>query len=102
MNQATIHKAFERFLRQRGFKLTPQRERIFGRAFATHEHFSAETLYDWMRTEDGLRTQKIDDAAAERLAHFDVGQMLVVPACNSIPARAACSRTVAASSSACR
>jgi Fur family ferric uptake transcriptional regulator len=53
VNQATIHKAFERFLRKRSLKLTPQRERIFQRAFATHEHFSAETLYEWLREEEG-------------------------------------------------
>ena len=54
MNQASIHRAFERFLRRRALKLTPQRNRIFERAFSTHEHFSAETLYGWMRAEEGL------------------------------------------------
>ena len=53
MNQATIKKAFEGFLRKRGLKLTAQRERIFERAFATHEHFSAETLYHWLHAEKG-------------------------------------------------
>ncbi len=53
MNQASIHKAFERFLRRRSLKVTPQRNRIFERAFATHEHFSAETLYDWLKVEAG-------------------------------------------------
>ena len=53
MNHATIQRAFERFLRTRALKLTPQRRRIFERAFATHEHFSAETLYGWMRAEEG-------------------------------------------------
>ena len=53
MNQATIHRAFERFLRQRSLKLTAQRNRIFERAFATHEHFSAERLYEWLREEKG-------------------------------------------------
>lgn len=53
MKHAAIRKRFEDFLRSRGAKLTPQRARIFERAFATHEHFSAETLYDWLREEDG-------------------------------------------------
>ena len=53
MNQASIHRAFERFLRTRSLKLTPQRERIFERVFSTHEHFSAETLYGWLRAAAG-------------------------------------------------
>ena len=53
MNQATIRKAFGSFLRKRNLKLTPQRARIFERAFATHAHFSADTLYGWLRHEDG-------------------------------------------------
>src|SRR5262249_14778505 len=43
----------ERFLKTRALKLTAQRRRIFERAFSTHEHFSAETLYGWMRAESG-------------------------------------------------
>ena len=42
----SIRKSFERYLRTRSLKLTPQRARIFERAFATHEHFSAEKLYE--------------------------------------------------------
>lgn len=53
MNEASIKKAFERFLKRRSLKLTVQRQRIFDRAFATHEHFSAETLYGWLQEEDG-------------------------------------------------
>jgi Fur family ferric uptake transcriptional regulator len=53
VNQASIQRAFEAFLKTRALKLTPQRRRIFQRVFATHEHFSAETLYGWMRAEDG-------------------------------------------------
>lgn len=58
MNQAEIQKSFERFLRQRSLKLTPQRERIFRRVFATHEHFSAETLYLWLREEQGASVSR--------------------------------------------
>ncbi len=53
MNQASIQRAFERFLRRRSLKLTPQRERIFERVFSTHDHFSAETLYRWLGLEEG-------------------------------------------------
>ena len=53
MNQASILRAFKVFLKKRRLKMTPQRKRIFDRAFDTHEHFSAETLYEWLRDEDG-------------------------------------------------
>lgn len=58
MKQVEIQRAFERFLAGRGLKLTAQRQRIFERAFATHEHFSAETLYRWMREESGPRVSR--------------------------------------------
>jgi Fur family ferric uptake transcriptional regulator len=51
VQQAAIQKNFEGFLRKQGLKLTPQRRRVFERAFATHEHFSAETLYNWIQGE---------------------------------------------------
>lgn len=53
MNQAQIRQAFEQYLRGRSLKLTPQRERVFDRAFETHEHFTAETFYRWMQEEQG-------------------------------------------------
>ena len=53
MNQHAIYRAFELFLHERSLKLTPQRVRIFERAFATHEHFSADRLYAWLKEEDG-------------------------------------------------
>jgi len=52
-----VHR-FERFLRSRELKLTSQRRRIFDRAFATHEHFSAETLYEWLKSEPGSRVSR--------------------------------------------
>jgi Fur family ferric uptake transcriptional regulator len=58
VNRASIHKAFERFLRTRALKLTPQRRRILERVFATHEHFSAERLYGWLRAEDGATVSR--------------------------------------------
>ena len=53
MKQAAIYRAFEEFLKTQSLRLTPQRARIFERAFATHDHFSAETFYGWLRQEDG-------------------------------------------------
>ena len=49
MNQAAIQESFEAFLKERSLKLTPQRKAIFESAFGTHDHFSAETLYGWLR-----------------------------------------------------
>jgi Fur family transcriptional regulator, ferric uptake regulator len=58
MKQEQIVKRFERFLRSRSLKLTAQRRRIFDRAFDTHEHFSAERLYDWLRNEPGEKVSR--------------------------------------------
>ncbi len=58
MKQAAILSAFETYLRQRKLRLTPQRRRIFDRAFATHEHFSAETLFGWLRGEEGPKVSR--------------------------------------------
>ena len=58
MRQKSIEQAFERFLRTRSLKLTAQRKRIFDRSFETHEHFSAETLYGWLRDEPGPKVSR--------------------------------------------
>ncbi|MCB9915447.1 MAG: transcriptional repressor [Planctomycetes bacterium] len=58
MEQDAIRKRFEEFLRGRSLKLTSQRERIFERAFDTLEHFTAETLYTWMREVPGARVSR--------------------------------------------
>ena len=58
MEHPDIQERFARYLSTRSLKLTSQRERIFNRAFATHDHFTAETLYDWMREEDGPRVSR--------------------------------------------
>jgi Fur family ferric uptake transcriptional regulator len=58
VEHAAIRKSFEEFLRGRSLKLTSQRERIFERAFATHEHFTAETLYSWMQEEEGPKVSR--------------------------------------------
>jgi len=58
LNHDQIVKRFERFLKGHSLKLTAQRRRIFDRAFATHEHFSAETLYAWLKEEDGDKASR--------------------------------------------
>ncbi len=40
---------FEAFLRRKGLRVTDQRREILNAAWATHEHFSAEELYTWLR-----------------------------------------------------
>jgi Fur family ferric uptake transcriptional regulator len=51
VNKATIQRSFESFLKDRELKLTLQRRQIFERAFATHDHFSAEKLFSWLHAE---------------------------------------------------
>ncbi len=38
--------------------MTQQRLRIVERVYATHEHFSAETLFAWLRDEDGVAVSR--------------------------------------------
>ena len=58
MNHAAIVKRFEEHLRSNDLRLTPQRRRIFECVFATHEHFSAETLYGWLAGEEGAKVSR--------------------------------------------
>ena len=58
MNQAAIRKRYESFLKSRALKLTVQRERIFNKAFETHDHFSAERLYTWLQDESGPKVSR--------------------------------------------
>ena len=53
MKISAVLKRFEGFLREEGLRLTPQRERLIQQVFTTHDHFSAETLYMWLRDEGG-------------------------------------------------
>lgn len=66
MKHAKIRAGFESYLRSRSLKLTPQRERIFERAYKTHEHFSAETLYDWLRDEAAKGAPAVSRATVYR------------------------------------
>ena len=58
MKQVDIKHAFEAYLRRRSLKLTTQRARIFDRAFATHEHFSADAMYSWLSKEPGSKVSR--------------------------------------------
>ena len=58
VKHAAIVKRFEEYLRRNNLKLTPQRRRVFDRAFATHEHFTAEQLYQWLREEEGAKVSR--------------------------------------------
>jgi Fur family ferric uptake transcriptional regulator len=58
VRQSTIVKRFEDFLQEQALKLTPQRRRIFDRAFSTHDHFTAEMLFGWLKEEDGPRVSR--------------------------------------------
>lgn len=40
---------FEVFLRRKGLRVTDQRREILQAAWATHDHFSADELYHWLR-----------------------------------------------------
>jgi Fur family ferric uptake transcriptional regulator len=61
-----IRARFEAFLRTRSLKLTSQREAIFERAFATHEHFTAETLHRWMTDEQESSSKGVSRATVYR------------------------------------
>ena len=58
MSQRNLRRSFEHYLKERELKFTAQRQRIFDRAFETHDHFSAETLYGWLAEEDGPRVSR--------------------------------------------
>ena len=58
MDDAAIRARFEESLRQEGQRPTPQRLEVFDRVFATHEHFSAETLYGWLREDPESRVSR--------------------------------------------
>jgi len=53
VKHAAIVQRFEEYLRQQNLRMTPQRRQVFEKAFATHDHFSAETMYEWLKAESG-------------------------------------------------
>lgn len=58
MPQERLRKAFAAYLEEQGLKFTSQRQRIFDRAFGSHEHFSAETLFAWLSSDPGPRVSR--------------------------------------------
>ncbi len=66
MEHEAIRSRFDSFLRSRSLKLTSQREAIFERAFATHEHFTAETLHRWMSDEANAGDKHVSRATVYR------------------------------------
>ncbi len=58
LKHSLVIEKFELFLRGENLKLTPQRRRILDRVYATHEHFSADTLYAWLREEEGPQVSR--------------------------------------------
>ena len=58
MKHETIRRSFEDFLKGHSLKMTPQRRRVFEKTFSTHEHFSAEELYAWLREEEGATVSR--------------------------------------------
>lgn len=66
MEHEVIRAKFEAFLKTKSLKLTSQREAIFERAFATHDHFTAETLHRWMCEGDDSRGKTVSRATVYR------------------------------------
>lgn len=66
MEHELIRARFEAFLKTKSLKLTSQREAIFERAFATHDHFTAETLHRWMCEGDDSRGKTVSRATVYR------------------------------------
>ena len=58
MEFAEVTRRFEDYLRKENRKLTPQRQRILDKVFATSEHFTADTLYGWLREEEGPKVSR--------------------------------------------
>ncbi|MEZ6016536.1 MAG: Fur family transcriptional regulator [Planctomycetota bacterium] len=58
MKHAAIIQRFEDYLRQQNLRMTPQRRQVFDKAFETHDHFSAETMYEWLKAESGAAVSR--------------------------------------------
>lgn len=61
-----IEQLFEKFLRTRGLRLTKQREAILKAIYATHDHISADGLYDELMDDEGWSALKISRATVYR------------------------------------
>lgn len=61
-----VARLFEQFLRSRSLRLTKQREAILKAIYATHDHISADDLYDELMDEAGAKDLKISRATVYR------------------------------------
>lgn len=61
-----VTRLFEQFLRSRSLRLTKQREAILKAIYATHDHISADGLYDELMDEAGAEDLKISRATVYR------------------------------------
>lgn len=52
MRAAAALKRFESFLREKNLRMTEQRKAILLLAWDTHDHFSADEIYAWVRDQD--------------------------------------------------
>ena len=78
MKHAEIVQRFEAWLKTRSLKLTRPRRRILDRAFATHEHFSAEELHAWLVAEEGDRVSRaVSRVACRALEGVSVSSILM-------------------------
>ena len=62
----TIRRSFEEFLKTKGLRLTRQRSRIFEKAFARHDHFTAETFLEWLAAEEVAKADRVSRATVYR------------------------------------
>ena len=53
MKPETALKRFEDFLRQKELRMTQQRREVLLLAWSTHDHFTAEEMFSWVRKEGG-------------------------------------------------
>lgn len=53
LDQAEIEERFIEYLKRENQKMTPQRRRVFEKAFEVHDHFTVEEMYEWLKAEEG-------------------------------------------------
>jgi Fur family ferric uptake transcriptional regulator len=58
VKKTTFEDAFVEYLDKQDLRFTSQRKRVFDRAFQTHQHFTAERLYEWLRDEAGPKVSR--------------------------------------------
>lgn len=53
MKPESALRRFEEFLRQKDLRVTEQRREVLLLAWSTHDHFTAEEMYSWVRKKGG-------------------------------------------------